>query len=206
MKGLIIKDCCNLKSIGKIIAILAVFYFVAGIGGSSQGLEMGIGFFSTFLILIPITVFSYDENCNWDVYAVSLPIKKKELVLEKYIFGIIAVVICAAINILIGVVSNSNMEVIMRVSAILAMLGVVIQAVFFPMVIKFGSDKSRYILLAIMMLAMMIFMFCGDLLQKAERTMEYYSKPAGIGAFAVVAVMYILSVKLSIKIYEDKEL
>ena len=87
MKGLIIKDLINMSKSIKIVLALAVFYEVMAFSTENHS-----GFASIILIVLAMSMLStytYDEMANWDIYALTLPISRDNIIQAKYIFMII---------------------------------------------------------------------------------------------------------------------
>ena len=82
MKGLIIKDFLNLRNNIKTMLITILIYLLFFISYDPSFLS---GLLIMIFCLQILSTFSYDEYANWDVFALSLPISRKELVLSKYI-------------------------------------------------------------------------------------------------------------------------
>ena len=82
MKGLIIKDFLNLRNNIKTMLITILIYLLFFISYDPSFLS---GLLIMIFCLQSLSTFSYDEYANWDVFALSLPISRKELVLSKYI-------------------------------------------------------------------------------------------------------------------------
>ena len=91
MKGLIIKDFLNLKKHSKYYIILMIFYFILGI--ANEDFIMFGSMIIVFSAILPITAISYDEKNNWDSYALTMPISRKDLIVSRYILGIILLIL-----------------------------------------------------------------------------------------------------------------
>lgn len=94
MKGLIRNNLYSASSGYKLMVLLAVLSGVAGIV-----LENGI-FVTCYgivvLILFPINTFStvqVDTYANWSKYEISLPVRRRDIILSKYICYILFQVI-----------------------------------------------------------------------------------------------------------------
>lgn len=105
MKGLILKDLYFLKKQWHIIAILVValvaLNFISGLGVS----------LTQFITLFILSIFiSYSminsEIDNWEEYALTMPVSRREIVKSKYILTIIMMVIGLILGTTIGLITN----------------------------------------------------------------------------------------------------
>ena len=85
--GLIKKDLLNLSSYKISLLVMLVCVFAIGSAGEEMWRYIPI-VMTTMLGMIALSTFSYDELAKSDEYVLSLPVNKKEIVLEKYILVI----------------------------------------------------------------------------------------------------------------------
>lgn len=148
MKGLIKKDLIMIKNYCKsYIIFLLAFLFI-------PLLSKGSSFISAYLFLLPsmivITIITYDEKNNWEIYFRQLPLKVKDLVIVKYIIGTLFVVIVLFLY-------STGMFVRYGISFIdtfvtMSVVSCVSFAITMPFYFRFGSHVGRiayYISLAI---------------------------------------------------------
>ena len=112
MKGLIKKDFLLMKG------NLTYFVIVTGIFTlfSVTGMSFNISFMLPFItIMIFISTFSWDDFNNWNAYAITLPIGRKNIIKSKYISAmiimIISVILGIAISFLTTIASNSQFNI-----------------------------------------------------------------------------------------------
>ena len=48
--------------------------------------------------MLPISALGYDERCKWERYALSMPLRKKDLFFSKLLLGVLAIASGAAIQ------------------------------------------------------------------------------------------------------------
>lgn len=71
------------------ISLLVMFVCVLAIGGAGEEMWKYIPIVMTTMTgMIALSTFSYDELAKSDEYVLSLPVNKKEIVVEKYILVI----------------------------------------------------------------------------------------------------------------------
>ena len=97
MIGLLLKDFYILKQYLKTMLLMAAFFVLI-----STGLDNPAEFISGFIVLIcvmmTITSFSYDALANWERYALSMPVTRKEIVGSKYLLSLILCLAGAAVS------------------------------------------------------------------------------------------------------------
>ena len=88
MKGLLIKDFKLLKGQKNFFMTITAISIIMII--VSPGTSFPIGFLGFVGALFSLSSISYDEFDNGNAFLFSLPITRKDYVLEKYIFGLIS--------------------------------------------------------------------------------------------------------------------
>jgi len=147
MKGLLIKDLLNLRKQSIIILALFVFYMIMAMG---SGNVMMFGFVVTLMtVMLTITSMAFDERSNWDKYALTMPISRKDIVLSKYLLGGILAGLAFVINIIFMTVARSGIGAETALTA-LGMMGISIffLSVMMPLFYKFGVERGRLIMMA----------------------------------------------------------
>lgn len=204
MGGLLLKDILNLKKQAAAYLGVVIFYVVLSVWNGN------FTFFGWMLILLgtmmPITAIAFDERAQWEKYALTMPVSRTQLVISKYLLGYIlmgcALVIYAVFSGLYGNGIFSKDSLLMYA----AMTGI---AVFFlsclmPVIVKFGTEKARVYMLAIIMVPTLLVMSVikSGVSMPSEQTLKRiaYALPV------VVLLIAIGSVFLSISIFKHKEL
>ena len=151
MKGLILKDLLNLRKNLKTIIIMCLFYTLLF---STLNPTFLSGMITILFAMQILTTFSYDDYSKWNMYALSLPITKKQLVLSKYILGISFIIFGGVFSfILTSLLSLFKGSFILGdlVASIIGSTGIVILMILIllPLIFKYGVERSRIMLLAI---------------------------------------------------------
>ncbi len=149
MKGLIKKDFLLIKSnLKSFIVIILVFTLF-----SMKGEGFDVSFILPFIaIMMFISTFSWDEFNNFNAYAITLPIGRRNIVKSKYISAIIFIAIDTIIGLIISYLTTILSKNIFDIEAILSnlfgtILGLsIILAIWLPIVYKFGVEKGRIML------------------------------------------------------------
>lgn len=144
MLGLIKKDFLIIKSNLKLIIIMLVVFFMMALQG-----EFDISFVPPFIVvMLFMSTFSYDEYNKWDAYVITLPEGRKNVVKSKYIASVIlillTIIITILLNCLVGIINN-NFEFDKLISTLTggAFATILIQAIMYPLIFKFGMEKGR---------------------------------------------------------------
>ncbi|AFM00204.1 hypothetical protein Desde_1808 [Desulfitobacterium dehalogenans ATCC 51507] len=206
MKGLMIKDIFALKTQGKILLALLVFYAVYSI--VFQNPSMLAAMIILLCIMLPMTTMAYDEKSKWDKYALSMPIQRRTIVLSKYCFAIIAELLGVVIvGVLGGVIVFFTGEMEIRELLIMTLalggVGLFLLAVILPILFKFGIEKARFIVLLVFFIPSMVAMMLPRL--GIEPPSLETIKLLGYASPLIVIGMLLLSMKASIGIYNRKE-
>jgi len=164
---------------------------------------------------------SYDEQNRSEVFLDSLPIRRKDIVLSKYLSIFVYAVIGLAAGIVIVMINNIfGLGEIVRYPAGKDMLGalcgiVIIGATYYPLYFKFGGIKTR-LLNVIVILA--IFLIPAGLMWVVERYSQgtaynlltrVLSSPDWLQAVVsgvVFLMIFTVSLAGSLMIYENKDI
>ena len=206
MKGLILKDLLSLKKQGKLLLLMLVFFVVYSYATKNTSILGSM--LAVLCTMLPITTLSCDERSKWDKFALSTPVQRKTVVVSKYVlsilFNITAFAIMTVINlILLPYTENANLE-----ETVLTLLGtcmgtLLILAIFMPFLFKFGVEKSRFILMAIYALPLMI----SGLIHKMNIPLpdERFLKSLAYASPVITLCLLLISVNVSVGIYNKKE-
>jgi len=209
MNSLILKDFISLKSYSKSLAIIIGFFTI--ITFTNDELSFLSGMIILIMSMLPITSFSYDQHAKWDLFSQTLPVSRKQLVMSKYVLGIISIIAGAILAILLNVVVLlvKSLEVdvwyLFLANSLIALVALLYLSILIPLVYKFGVEKSR--LLMIVVLAIPSVLAIG--LSKAGVSIPVLDEitPAilvAIGLVLVVCVM-LISYVISVRIYMKKD-
>lgn len=210
MKGLLLKDWYVIFKQGKVMFLFVLLYLILG----ALGENTFFGAFAVlFLSLLPITVMGFDERSKWDRFAVTLPVTRKQLVLEKYLFSLIALGVGAALYLVFTIAGSAfahrttDLAELLGVLAPMLSVSLIFSAVNFPMMFKLGVEKGRlWFILIIALLGAIL----GGLL--AMRSNEGGSLPPWLNGqllwllLPVSLLLFAISYPLSVRIYEKREL
>lgn len=214
MKGLILKDLLNLKKLGLVIVLFGVFY---GAFSVSTGNYAMFGFIMVLYgIMIPIQALAYDERANWDKYALSMPISRKDMVISKYLLGYLSAISAFIIFLVFAFVTGAKIdrEMLLMCSAFFAG-SILIESFILPLFFKFGCEKGRIIMMAVFFIPTAILLLLQkisipkpseEVLQKIAAVFERIADILPLLAVILILVAVLLSISTSLRIYNKKEL
>ena len=211
MWGLIKKDLYVLKGyIGTLLLFLLCF--------SALAIQTPSMLFIGLMVLpyMAMTVtFSYDQNANFNSYALTLPITRREIVKEKYMLLIGALLLMFLLTVLLtGTVTyfqTGNVH-IMKIASIpfgtfLAMLS--ISLFQYPIIYKIGLEKGRIYTIIIAAIIAAIAGILGTQIGNTGMNSELILlfKKYGLWAIAcIVLVGYYISYRMSVRILQKKDM
>ncbi len=225
MKGLITKDLLGLRQVALTMGLLMVFYLFLGFMNMKD--SGGMMYFSIMAlvvnVMVPLSCAGYDEQCGWDQFGASLPVSKNQIVLSRYlvcllVIGFSTLVILAG-NLIFAVLGGIPSG---AAGYLLPIIGSLIYiAIMNPIIYKFGVQKSRIIVMAVFLVPSMLvagisMIFANSASENSVPFIEVLGKigsaspgqilGAEIGLTAGAAVIFALSMLLSVRIYKNKEL
>ena len=222
IKGLLKKDLYNLASYKTTLIVIVLFCGIAIIG--TDALYWGSTVIGIIVGMISLSTFSYDEISKSNKYILTLPVTRKEIVLEKYILAIGATILGGLlgfiVTLLVGNVMNYlrpddfidvNIETLLSTS-IGRMFGIsLIQSIQIPSIFKWGAEKGRIQMFIVLFVLVITGAFAGFLLKQAGLSVDIEKLESILNNFGLVALvllsclMYFISYKISYKIYKNKE-
>ena len=208
MKGLILKDLLLIKGNARYILIFLVIFGLIALEGNDV-----LYFIPAFIsMMMFMTTFSYDEYNKWDAYAITLPIKKENIVLSKYVGSTIllgiALILTFIISLVVGLVTE-QLDMQKNITLLLGCGGAVllVEAIMYPLLIKFGVEKGRiWVFLGIFLSSFIIgFIFQKVSLTIPENVMTFLSQYLPWILAAALLLILIISYTISKKLYLKKE-
>ena len=208
MKGLILKDLLLIKGNARYILIFLVIFGLIALEGNDV-----LYFIPAFIsMMMFMTTFSYDEYNKWDAYEITLPIKKENIVLSKYVGSTIllgiALILTFIISLVVGLVTE-QLDMQKNITLLLGCGGAVllVEAIMYPLLIKFGVEKGRiWVFLGIFLSSFIIgFIFQKVSLTIPENLMTFLSQYLPWILAAALLLILIISYTISKKLYLKKE-
>ena len=142
MKGIVIKDLLTLKSSMKTVVLIVILF---GFMGAKSGSAYMSTFASVYAAILPMTCMAFDERSRFNRYAVIMPVNLRDVVLSKYVVGLILAVAATAVATAMTALSGGSIGETVAASIAIPM---VYHSLLLPLMFKFGVEKSRIIILA----------------------------------------------------------
>ena len=210
MKALIYKDLISIKN-----ALLLQFVIIIALGIYFYK-ENQLVLIPLFFILIPIIllgmVFGMDNQYSTDKYLISSGISRKKIVFSRYTIIWFMSLFAMALSFAVGFNKNpltKEIPLILILSSLFFITSIV-GVVELPLMYKFGAEKAR---LVFVILYFVVFAFFSTISSNKEWLLEYVNKGLTMDKtllsliiFAITIIVHTLSVFISIKIFENKEL
>lgn len=171
--------------------------------------------FGLSILLTLYQVMAYEDNNGINYLISFLPLKRSEYVISRYLLGIGSLLLSIIVIYIVHLVStqiNPLKEVPIKIllpisitSAILAM------SVIIPLVLKFGINKGRvFMSIIIMAIAMAPISIISDISKNPKMIDNIMNIINNIGLPIIVSiiniVMILISIFISIKLYQHKEI
>ncbi|MGB4505308.1 MAG: ABC-2 transporter permease [Syntrophaceticus sp.] len=164
---------------------------------------------------------AYDEQNRSEIFLNSLPIRRKDIVLSKYLSIFVYAVIGLAVGIVIAMINNLfGLGEIVRYPAGKDLLGalcgiVLIGASYYPLYFKFGNIKTRFLNVIVILAIFLIPAGLMWLVEKYSQGTAYnlltrvLSSPDWLQVVVIGVVflmIFAMSLASSLRIYENKDL
>ncbi len=173
-----------------------------------------------FAGMIPVYILSIEEKYKWNCFAVVLPWSRQEIVTVKYIDALITVggtgllmtLLWTGKFILLG--GGMGMGPLVKTMMLVTGAGLMFPLVLLPLMLRYGVEKGRYIMIAGIALAMIVVVFVatgsGGAPEGMENfyTMDVASRTGWLAPLFLcgAAVLFVLSWLLAVKLYGNREL
>lgn len=210
MSGLLLKDIFILKAGWKTYAFLMACYVVLSFTGNPTAYFFLL---AVILMMCPVSSFTSDELARWEGFAAVLPGGRRAVVRAKYqlllvLSGGFFLLFCL-LNLAVALFKEDALPFWTLAVASFACCGVclLINCVFYPLLFKYGSQKSRLILAAVFGTVFAVFAMAFLVLGTAglDRLLEMPPVWLLAGAVVLLAASLGASYRLSCRIYEKRE-
>jgi len=205
MYGLILQEFYSLRKMLKLYLIMIVVYSGLGLySGDASGIVAYMILFATMSV---IASFSSNEKNRWEMYANIVPVTRNQIVASYYIVSFAMVLVAFLLGIILCAVDSfihsEDLSEAFQVIYGVTLIGVVYLSAAIPIIIRLGSERGRFILMALIalpsMAAMIYFKMGGAVPDPELIKMLLYISP-------VVAVLsVVISVFVAVGIYRKKE-
>lgn len=215
MFGFVLKDFLVMrKNIYYYFGFMVLYGFLSVTGVFPYSVLAGL--VALVGLMLPMSSFAYDDQARWEKFAASAPAGRRGVVQGKYLFALLgtvaSTVLVAAILTVMSLLGAVDTEVWWEPLAVVgacACVTLLLDSVFLPFLLKYGSEKAR-------ILSMLVFgvAFGGMALLAflTERGWKLSALPPAVETFGpfllavVTAAALAVSYCVSMGIYRRKEL
>lgn len=133
--------------------------------------SISFGFLGFLGIAFSLSSISYDEFDNGNVFLFSLPITRKDYVLEKYFFGMLIgssfLLMATTVSIISIIVKNNiqNFNEIFVTTGVTFCVILLFLSIMLPIILKYGNEKGRIVGIIIMGISSMVIVLIGKIFQ-----------------------------------------
>lgn len=214
MKSLVLKDLYTVLHNSKafLVMIVAMGFFLSFTSEGSGG------FYTIFCCImcamLVVTTFSFDNLCNWEPYAMILPITRRDVVKGKFALLLLVSAAGALVGFALSVLTSTvlpGLTLDLKEQAFYLFPGFSIAlfmgSLSIPLIFKFGAEKARLLLMASFALPAVALVL---ILRALEKVGVSLTDQMVIGFFSLspvlVLVFAFLMYLISCRIFEAKEL
>ena len=198
---------------------IVMFLAIAVILGFSTGGTFVVGYTTFCLLILAVSTISYDEFDNGFSFIMTLPITRRSYVFEKYILCSICGVVAWIFPVVVCICENQYKQVtvvtedLLMEAAIMLPIVLFIMDIMIPVQIKYGSEKSRIVLISVMGIVMIVGIGVKKAVEMLDLPLEsLFEKLQSItevqvlvGSIIFIIVATLLSFAISYRIMNNKE-
>lgn len=207
MKGLLLKDFYMTQKYCKMFLFMVVLFMAMAVV-KTDNLFL-LAYPAILMGMIPVNLLAYDEREKWDRYSAVLPCTRAQIVSVKYLMGLIIAGALFLLTMVVfgiraavgnGFAVQENLELV----AVILSLGLISPMIVLPFSFKLGSEKGRvaYIVCVALLCGAAYVLSAGDL----PIPDVFHLKMTPLLLLTVIAVLYVVSWRISIWFYNKKEL
>ncbi|HJA41083.1 MAG TPA: ABC-2 transporter permease [Firmicutes bacterium] len=200
MQGLLLKDFYILKQYMKFGWVFLIISFIEP--------QMLVSILIIFMFVFSISSFSYDEQANWSKFVNTLAITNKQIVASKYIFMLMSSCITTLAAFIFLIIYNQIRPISDLKNLLLVLSGgigifLIMISIFLPFLFKFGSQKSRFILILVAWVPIGIAGFLGSVKPLILDPIQIQMFCLAVALIDIIALY--ISYLCSVNIYQNKE-
>lgn len=143
IRGLLLKDIFELLAQCRVQLVLTGVYLLLPLFIRGIALFASVGMM--LLAMMPVYALGYDERCRWERYALAMPVRKSDLFWSRFLMGVIAVALGAAVQVLVALLAGRGD--LLSSLAVTAPAAILYLLIVLPLMMKLGVEKGRFLLL-----------------------------------------------------------
>ncbi len=213
MRGLIIKDL-KLIFLQKGFIFLSVIWLIA-LSIINDELIFLLAFIPYILSILTVSTISYDSFDNGYPFLFTLPFKRRDYVMTKYLLAVLMFVAGNLLTLTFVflselVLSKELMELWDWLNTfVISFIGVLIfLSVMLPLYFKYGSEKARIINILIVGLVLVVLYGVKNLLEQTQlidSVLTLDTNTIFVAGSVLAIIIYVVSLLISIRIIYCKE-
>ena len=152
IRGLLLKDIFELSAQCRVQLVLTGVYLLLPLFIRGIALFASVGMM--LLAMMPVYALGYDERCRWERYALAMPVRKSDLFWSRFLLGVIAVALGAAVQVLVALLAGRGD--LLSSLAVTAPAAILYLLIVLPLMMKLGVEKGRFLLLLLTVAFMLL--------------------------------------------------
>ena len=197
MKGLLLKDLYNIRKQAWWYLSMILLFCLLSVTVQNIAFAGTIGVLVT--VSVPLIAIGYEEKDSWQKFVVASGREIKTIVAEKYLLGIICAVTGFVAYAVVYLLSERTSLTDLFVPLFMQ---ITVLSVMLPTVFKFGVDKGRVYMIAVILIFMLAFI---GLLPAADKFVGTDLIVFNLTTAVLIAGVLVISYFISLKIYTAKE-
>lgn len=197
MKGLLLKDLYNIRKQAWWYLSMILLFCLLSVTVQNIAFAGAIGVLVT--VSVPLIAIGYEEKDSWQKFVVASGRDIKTIVAEKYLLGIICAVTGFVAYAVVYLLSERTSLTDLFVPLFMQ---ITVLSVMLPTVFKFGVDKGRVYMIAVILIFMLAFI---GLLSAADKFVGTDLIVFNLTTAVLIAGVLVISYFISLKIYTAKE-
>lgn len=197
MKGLLLKDLYNIRKQAWWYLSMILLFCLLSVTVQNIAFAGTIGVLVT--VSVPLIAIGYEEKDSWQKFVVASGRDIKTIVAEKYLLGIICAVTGFVAYAVVYLLSERTSLTDLFVPLFMQ---ITVLSVMLPTVFKFGVDKGRVYMIAVILIFMLAFI---GLLSAADKFVGTDLIVFNLTTAVLIAGVLVISYFISLKIYIAKE-
>ena len=204
MKGLFLKDFYVAKKNLRTFLVMILAFSL----GSLAVRDSGNFFLCYGIVMMPgitMSLISYDERYHWDTYAGVMPLNREQLVTEKYLLHLGMVLVWLPVLLVLQhfqqVPAFGGSPLTLLVAGL--NLGLLLPGILLPIIFALGTEKGRAGYYVVLFGGMILATVSEELTSLTGYVPEAM---AGIVLILLPAAVYVLSWRIAIRLYKQRNL
>lgn len=211
MKGLIVKDFTYIKNYWKTY-LLAIILGIIPTAFINYDPNFMLIISMLIIFIISINTFSFDKENNWNKYALTMPVSRRDIVRAKYMLNIIGLLLGSILGFLLTLIGNFFYKIDLDFNNFINILIIsmafflILSAIDLPTLFKWGTNKGKIVLMIV------LFTLIAIIFQIIEKAYNYILNISSIDTIKlnlliilISILIYFISYKISLYIMSKKE-